>query len=415
MAKDVCCLCKFNIGGFMGYKGGRISESYINDIPASSGAFPASPYKQYTKGDAYICEFCATYVANLFGCDLDKSALPFKLRANTCTKEKMEKAKQEVRKRLDFKPRGVKFAIDPKDLTFFEYALTVPKVIEQFHETKRAEVVDVTNKLIADQESVFLKIFDRIRQQNQFAESESYTFGVVNDTLLYVPFSQISTRKHIAEIRSTRDWILQCVRDHMYFDWMLKDLVQEVNKTKYDIVQIPLNKIKHFKIMGSIGYSSNVYGGGGSGGGVNLGGAIAGGLLFGGIGAMIGSQMNTEIKINPIHTVVTKHDDRNVEFFYQDETGKTVSTIFNPSAYDCLMKIIPEKSYDSVIVENTSTIAKTTKQDNQPKVEKSEVKAQQIAAGKSSLSELKELKELLDLGIITQEEFDAKKKQLLGL
>ena len=29
--------------------------------------------------------------------------------------------------------------------------------------------------------------------------------------------------------------------------------------------------------------------------------------------------------------------------------------------------------------------------------------------------ELKKLKELLDMGIITQEEFDAKKKQLLGL
>ena len=35
--------------------------------------------------------------------------------------------------------------------------------------------------------------------------------------------------------------------------------------------------------------------------------------------------------------------------------------------------------------------------------------------GNSNVSELKELKELLDGGIITQEEFDAKKKQLLGL
>lgn len=31
------------------------------------------------------------------------------------------------------------------------------------------------------------------------------------------------------------------------------------------------------------------------------------------------------------------------------------------------------------------------------------------------MDELKKLKELLDLGIVTQEEFDAKKKQLLGL
>ena len=33
----------------------------------------------------------------------------------------------------------------------------------------------------------------------------------------------------------------------------------------------------------------------------------------------------------------------------------------------------------------------------------------------SPADELKKYKELLDMGIITQEEFDAKKKQLLGL
>ena len=33
----------------------------------------------------------------------------------------------------------------------------------------------------------------------------------------------------------------------------------------------------------------------------------------------------------------------------------------------------------------------------------------------SNLQHVKELKELLDMGAITQEEFDVKKKQLLGL
>ena len=33
----------------------------------------------------------------------------------------------------------------------------------------------------------------------------------------------------------------------------------------------------------------------------------------------------------------------------------------------------------------------------------------------AKLNEIKKLKELLDMGIISQEEFDAKKKQLLGL
>ena len=38
-----------------------------------------------------------------------------------------------------------------------------------------------------------------------------------------------------------------------------------------------------------------------------------------------------------------------------------------------------------------------------------------IQQAASPAEELKKMKELLDMGIITQEEFDAKKKQLLGL
>ncbi len=39
----------------------------------------------------------------------------------------------------------------------------------------------------------------------------------------------------------------------------------------------------------------------------------------------------------------------------------------------------------------------------------------QVVQSASSADELKKFKELLDSGIITQEEFDAKKKQLLRL
>ena len=61
------------------------------------------------------------------------------------------------------------------------------------------------------------------------------------------------------------------------------------------------------------------------------------------------------------------------------------------------MKLIPEKAFDSVVTN-------TSKKEEPP-----------IATPTTPLSQMKELKEPLDLGIITQEEFDAKKKQLLGL
>ena len=38
-----------------------------------------------------------------------------------------------------------------------------------------------------------------------------------------------------------------------------------------------------------------------------------------------------------------------------------------------------------------------------------------IVNTKSAAEQIKEFKELLDMGIISQEEFDAKKKELLGL
>ena len=53
--------------------------------------------------------------------------------------------------------------------------------------------------------------------------------------------------------------------------------------------------------------------------------------------------------------------------------------------------------------------------DRQTKEVKASAPVTNITQAQSSADELKKFKELLDSGIITQEEFDAKKKQLLGL
>ena len=60
------------------------------------------------------------------------------------------------------------------------------------------------------------------------------------------------------------------------------------------------------------------------------------------------------------------------------------------------------------VIGNSMTPAKKAKKEN---VAQPNVTVQQV----SSADELKKYKELLDAGIITQEEFDAKKRQLLGL
>ena len=61
---------------------------------------------------------------------------------------------------------------------------------------------------------------------------------------------------------------------------------------------------------------------------------------------------------------------------------------------------------------NSTDLRKLTKEE----FEKEKASASNNATSNSSAAdELKKFKELLDMGVITQEEFDAKKKQLLGL
>lgn len=83
------------------------------------------------------------------------------------------------------------------------------------------------------------------------------------------------------------------------------------------------------------------------------------------------------------------------------------------------IKITGEGDRTYMPLRGQSAVAMATKKINDAILE---YKAQQnrptqmiVNQASSSADELKKFKELLDMGIITQEEFDAKKKQLLGL
>ena len=74
----------------------------------------------------------------------------------------------------------------------------------------------------------------------------------------------------------------------------------------------------------------------------------------------------------------------------------------NSFTFDANLSAVMEKVQEFV----KKKVADAKKQKNTPIV---------VSGAISSADELKKFKELLDMGIITQEEFDAKKKQLLGL
>ena len=394
MAKTVCALCQKKLGGLWLGPGHPMRETEISNIPAYYDVFPDAPYRQFSDGSAHICGDCTERIVNLFGCKLNHASLPTEVLADALQDAQMQQAALYVKERINNFPTG-------RDKDFLVYALSMPSKISDFRKKLPIRLHQIEIELVtavAENAKKRKQVIQTIKSQNRAKEERHHTFGIVDGELLHVPYSSTSLQAEEEALKKQTCKVITQMTVQRTFDCVEKEMFMAGCSIEPTVERYPLDRIKHFKMVGSIGYSSDVHGGGGGGGGANLGGAIYGGLLFGTAGAIVGSQIVTEIHIDEIKTDVTRHDDRNVEFFYENETGKTVSVIFDSSAYDCLMALIPEKAFDSVVT------------NAQPKEE-----PVAVASSNSSLSQLKELKELLDMGIITQAEFDAKKKQLLGL
>lgn len=142
---------------------------------------------------------------------------------------------------------------------------------------------------------------------------------------------------------------------------------------------LDISKINYYTIQGDKYATTNIKGGGSS-----LGKAVIGGAIAGGAGAIIASR-------EEITSTTDFIDERKTMIYYQD--GEEVSNIIlSGEAYDYLLNVIPEKEYSFVISQQKEQESKH-----------------------SSLSNLEQLADLRDKGILTEEEFTIKKKQILGL
>ncbi len=133
-----------------------------------------------------------------------------------------------------------------------------------------------------------------------------------------------------------------------------------------------------------------------------LGRAVAGGLLFGGVGAIVGSvtggkkskgvcnSMKLRVSLKNAHTDVVYINFIAIE----TQTSSLIYKTAQDSAHKCITAL-----------ETINDI----NQSNRVKYENTEVH------NDSAADEIIKFKTLLDQGIITQEEFDMKKKELLGL
>lgn len=169
------------------------------------------------------------------------------------------------------------------------------------------------------------------------------------------------------------------------------------DETLFAISIIPLENIVSYQLIGDVEHVAMVSGGGGRGGQPNLTGAAIGGMLFGGAGAIIGAQ--TGFCIDPIKSTITEFDSRVTMLNLKNAEGQVEIRELPYYYSEVFMKVIPEKEFN-FLQANKNTEAPVQSQ---------------TAPTLNMVEEMKQLKELLDLNLITQEEFDAKRQQILKL
>ncbi|NMF06243.1 DUF4428 domain-containing protein [Clostridium beijerinckii] len=128
-----------------------------------------------------------------------------------------------------------------------------------------------------------------------------------------------------------------------------------------------------------------------------LGRAVAGGILFGGVGAIVGGVTGGK-KSKPICTSL--------------KIKITINDINNPAVYVDFINTSTKKS--SFVYKTSFDLAQKCLSTLQVIVNGSQEEIKETPIS-SDADEILKFKNLLDQGIITQEEFEAKKKQLLGL
>lgn len=168
--------------------------------------------------------------------------------------------------------------------------------------------------------------------------------------------------------------------------WKKDDKICLLNTDKFQGIDILIDKIKYFRLIGQKYVTTEITGGGG--GGSSLKGAVIGGLIAGDVGAVVGSRK----AVDEVKGTSTVHDEQ-IVLLYSTDLKQVIT--FNSNAYGILTKLIPEKEYEVVV--------------------QSGKEEPQVKETKNAADAVREYKKLLDEGIISVEEFDRKKKELLGL
>ena len=162
-----------------------------------------------------------------------------------------------------------------------------------------------------------------------------------------------------------------------------------IMKTKdiINLISIPLENIAFYGLEGDYRMQQIIEGGGSS-----FTGAVLGGVIAGGVGAVIGSRKKIETK--------EKEIDNRKTYLYYIEENKTKELVFNKASYEKLKILVPNKDIE--------VIEKEKKLDNIKNEYNQELKLTDV------YEDIEKLAKLRESGILTEEEFNKKKSELLN-
>lgn len=178
------------------------------------------------------------------------------------------------------------------------------------------------------------------------------------------------------------------ITDKTFFHfWKKDDIYNFLEMPKENLLAIPERDLISYTVTGDKKYITKVTGGGG--GGSSFGGAVVGGMLGGATGAVIGSRKATQ----PITTDVVTVNNQNTIVNCMIK-GNNVHFVFTSGGmYNELLKMSPSKELN-ILSKGLNTMQKADKKDN--------------------IERLTELKKMLDNELITQSEYEEKKKEILS-
>lgn len=266
-----------------------------------------------------------------------------------------KKAKNALKNDIDLANEQTKFAIDKN----------ISQMRDNYYRIKKQILIPDNCPKIDVETTVFglpCKAQATAGQLN-YLQNDFYCW-VDNDVLFIFP-----TEDHFSE-------------KHITYRTLPKDLERVLDNSDIKLYQIKKDDIDYYRIIGEKRAEMRVQTANTE---VNVKGAIVGGLIAGEAGAIIGSQHNR----NNVYSTTQHFDERYVELIYR-KSGLIKKLKLSIPAYSLFEEWFPDKEYDFV-VSNTGT-----KNDD-------------------SFEIIKKYKKLLDEGIITQEEFDKKKKEVLSL